>query len=132
MKTTARIRKRAAIMLDDLDREYHEHVLIPAPDPQHSCHKIRVMQYRNPSWYSELCSAHVSLRGRGKKKMRIPRTYIVRSEVRKALERIAADQADGHVYDGRLVELIRRILERERRRPDATESIYKRCPDIPF
>jgi hypothetical protein len=131
VKTSALVRKYAADMLGELESSAFEYALIPAPDPMHSDHKIRAMQYTNPPWYSELCAEHVSVRGRGKKRMRRARTFIVRSEVRKSLVRIANNRADGHVYDERLVTLIRRRIAAARKKPNRG-NVYGRFPDLPF
>ena len=43
----------ADFLYDELDKKRLEVVLIPAPDPQHAGHKIRLAVNHNPKWYSQ-------------------------------------------------------------------------------
>lgn len=55
------ITKTAAELLRDLKNNPMRVILIPAPDPQHSGHKIRVVESRPPAWYFRTC---YSIKGR--------------------------------------------------------------------
>lgn len=46
--------KRAESHLEDVKYCSLQVGLIPAPEPQHSGHQIRIRTHDNPSWYSEL------------------------------------------------------------------------------
>jgi hypothetical protein len=67
------MRKILVYMLDELERNYHEVVLIPAPEAMHSGHKVRALQYANAAWYSKFAQENVSIRGRGRKVYKRPR-----------------------------------------------------------
>jgi hypothetical protein len=97
---------KAQEMLNELNASYFEVGLCPAPFPKHSGHSIRVSFSHNPLWYSRLCSNHTSKRGR----MKRPRTYIVRSRVVFALERIIDGRGEGIYYE-RIIDTIKRELE---------------------
>jgi hypothetical protein len=129
----ARIRKRAAEMLDELESNSFEVVLIPAPDPKHSDHQIRVLQSGNPAWYSRLCSENVSIRGIGHKRQKRPRTFIKRSWVIRALKKIVAGEPNDQEYCVKLIDLIRAEQAQARRRRQHL-SIYDRpgMSDLPF
>lgn len=45
--------KMAMDLVEDLKRSPMRVILIPAPDPRHSGHKIRVVESRPPRWYME-------------------------------------------------------------------------------
>lgn len=109
MKFNKRLRGKAAELLNELDYKRHEVVLIPAPEPRHSGHKIRVAQNSNPSWYSRLCSEYQSIRGRGRKRYDRPRTFINRIRVVRTLSKIVEAGDVAGVYAERL----HRILVRE-------------------
>lgn len=47
-------RERADILYSDLSKNHLEVALVPAPDPKHPDHMIRVAISQNPSWYQEL------------------------------------------------------------------------------
>ncbi|MBI5871883.1 hypothetical protein HZB88_02255 [archaeon] len=47
-------RQDAELLLYELKINKLEVILIPAPTPQHSGHKIRAVQNKNPYWYSKL------------------------------------------------------------------------------
>lgn len=50
-------RKVAHAALEQLDDEWLEVILIPAPRPQHRGHMIRVAVRHNPDWYRYMVSA---------------------------------------------------------------------------
>lgn len=111
--TTRKQRQRAAEMLNDLSYQTHSVVLIPAPDPKHSGHKIRAVENSNPAWYSELAARFTSIRGIGPKRYDRPRTQIKRGHVTRALNRIVENRAIDSDYCRRLLAYIDEILNRE-------------------
>lgn len=106
------ISSRAAEMADELRSAQFEVVLIAAGEPQHSGQKLRALQFANPQWYSALCDQFTSCRGRGRKRMKRPRTYIVKTSAVAALEQIAGGRRSG-VYIERMIDLIRELIARE-------------------
>lgn len=99
----------AAEMLTELEAFRHSVVLVDAPEPRHSGHKIRVCETSSPAWYSQLCAEHTSRRGR----MKRPRTYIKRGEVVRTLRRIVDGKRAAGVYADRIGRIIRRTIDRE-------------------
>jgi hypothetical protein len=122
----------------ELARQFHDElaewqlavVLVPAPDPRHSGHMIRVAGLQNPRWYQEFCRQYSTRRGtlsgwcdecggyhrrggrhrpgRRPRRMRIKHdTLIKRRETLRALTRILEGGAET-VYTERLREFIRR------------------------
>lgn len=99
------MRKILVYMLHELERNYHEVVLIPAPEPMHSGHKIRALQYANAAWYSKFAQENVSIRGRGRKVYKRPRTFIKRTDTIDTLNRMIAGNFRGRQAE-RLVKFI--------------------------
>ena len=85
---TPEIKERAGMMLNELTGSRFEVVLIPAPEPKHSGHKIRAKQEGNPAWYSCFVAQYTNCRGIGRKKMKRPRTYIKKEWIVGALKNI--------------------------------------------
>lgn len=112
-KCSKKIIEKAAEMLQDLEWQHHSVVLIPAPDPQHSGHQIRMLESGNPQWYSRFAEEYTNCRGIGSKRMIRPRTYIKRARVVTALLRIVATGYATRVYGERLVIFIRAELDRD-------------------
>lgn len=100
-------------MFKDLENSFFEVVLIPAPDPQHSEHKVRAVRYANPLWYSKLCRTYCSIRGRGRKRMKRERTIINRTNTSRALQRMI-DGQDAGIYGDRIADLVEKELSRRR------------------
>lgn len=118
------IRRRALEMLNELESTPGlEVVLMPAPDPRHSRHCIRAVQWQNPRWYSRFVSQYTNCRGTGRKRMKRPRTYIDRRRVGTALQRIVDGRPSG-VYCDRLIDFINRELSAQRPRPIGPEPNY--------
>jgi hypothetical protein len=110
------MKDKAAEMLTEIEAFRHSVVLVDAPEPRHAGHKIRVAESTSPAWYSRLCSEHQSLRGRGPKRYKRPRTYIKRDLVVAELERIATTgRPSGGVYGDRVGRLVRSAIEAERK-----------------
>ena len=88
-----------------------EVVLVPAPEPKHSIHMIRVCQSKNPDWYRKFCEQYPANRRtprtRGKFDTKIKRQHTI-----KALENILRGKTKG-VY----VERLRRFAETLKPRP---------------
>lgn len=113
------MKKILSFLLMELQNGLHEVILIPAPDPQHSTHCVRVAQYQNADWYRKFVALHTNCRGRGKRQMKRPRTFISRKYVELALNRMLAGDFSG-VYATRLVEFIEfeRSNHRHKKRAD--------------
>src|SRR4051794_35935647 len=94
----------ATEMLNDLETWRLEVVLIPAPDPQHSCHRVRCVQSQNPVWYRKFCELYPSGRQRRSWK---PDTRIKREQTVRALKRIIDGDYSGE-YADRLLHFIDR------------------------
>lgn len=93
-------------LLDELESNRLEVILIPAREGDG---KIRVAAWRNPDWYQALCSAHISSR---KRKNHLPDTRIRRSNITRALRRLAAGLPSRSIYVKELTELaVERIIE---------------------
>jgi hypothetical protein len=79
----------------------------PAPDPKHHDHGIRVVTNQNPGWYRRLCAEHGSLRKIPRQRA-VPDTGIIRHQVERALERLAAGTCI-YPYDWLLRPLVERF-----------------------
>lgn len=110
MRVTRAIRERASEMYGELLERKLEVVLIPAPDPRHTCHYIRVAQNTPPRWFSELARRHM----RSSKRCPKPRpNYIKREATLRALVAIAAGKVTT-TYAQRWYAEIERHLANER------------------
>lgn len=87
--------------------------LVPAPDAKHSTHSIRVACSQNPPWYRRFAAKYENCRGRGRKQMKRPRTFIDRRLVPAALQRIIDGRPSG-VYCERLLTEIELTIAREK------------------
>jgi len=103
------MRKICQWLLDELESNYHDVVLVPAPDPQHSMHMVRVAQGQNAAWYRKFNQLHVSIRGRGNRTYKRPRTFIRKDRTATTLRRMIAGD-----YSGFQAERLVRFIERER------------------
>lgn len=102
----------ARIMLRQLNREGLEVSLMPAPDPRHSGHSIRVVENRNPEWYRELCVAHPLNRTTPRqRKAKFTDSLIDRKLVIKALEQIALGK-NATLYTRRLLPYVKSFLSK--------------------
>ncbi len=95
--------------------------LTPAPDPKHSGHGVRTVCSQNPPWYRKFAAKYENCRGTGHKRMKRPRTYIVRSFVPPALQKIVDGNPSG-VYCERLLEFIGTELSKTK--TDGTETKF--------
>ena len=104
------IKERAGEMyLELLDRKQSV-VLIPAPDPRYTEHKIRVAENRPPEWFSNFCSKYP--RTNGNKKYRKFRSKINRIAVLSALNQLKQGYARS-TNAQRLKKFIKRNIENE-------------------
>ncbi|MBT4651061.1 hypothetical protein HOC13_00910 [Candidatus Woesearchaeota archaeon] len=76
-ETQKPFRKQAEQLLSDLTHNQLRVILIPAPRPQFSGHKVRAVESVNPEWYQELYAFHKHFR---------------RDRSERALERIVNNQ----------------------------------------
>jgi len=102
------IRNKAKAMYAELAEHSLEVILVPAPEPKHCGHCIRVAADRPPQWFSELSGRYLYRKGRQK-----PRpSFIKRQESLRALQEIA----NGHVrtiYAQRWYQEVVRLLSDE-------------------
>ena len=90
--------KRALV---ELDQEHNRIGLAPAPEPSFDGHKIRVIESRNPKWYSEF----------GVRYWKTPRQFdLKRDRVIKALERVAKGRVRGNGYEKDLLKWLKEKL----------------------
>lgn len=61
-------------LLNELESFKHKVILVPAPEPKHSCHKIRVRDEKNPDWFSKLNEGRG---GNSSSKYRVERNRII-------------------------------------------------------
>lgn len=115
-------------MLEDLEGNYHEVVLIPAPEPMHSGHKVRAVQYQNAAWYQKFVKEYMSIRGRGRKRYLRPRTFIVKGEAIKALRRMTDGDFSG-IYAERIVRFVE--VARAKRKMER-RGIRERSKEVGF
>ncbi len=76
--------REAKFLINDLQEHKLKVVLVEAPEPKFDGHKIRIVESRNPEWYSKLYHSYSSFR---------------RDRSLRALERIASQQ-DGYYMNG--------------------------------
>jgi len=86
MKVKRSVRNKAAEMQDELIQRKQSVILIPAPEPRHSTHMIRVVEMRPPEWFSEFSSRYP--RQGSNKKYKKFRSKINRKSVLSALDEI--------------------------------------------
>jgi hypothetical protein len=86
-----------------------EVVLIPAPEPKHSGHMIRVASNQNPPWYRRFTGQFMTVYGKGK---RARPNIIKRPRIVTALQRIMDGRPRWKNCE-RLIEFISRELKNE-------------------
>lgn len=121
----------AKIGLQWLETSENKIALVPAPDPRHSMHKIRVVEQTNPDWYRDLAADYgfSDRPGRGRKcKQSWPP---LRQQVLAALRRLSSGWFDPIARDALLLELIEESLERQGWRY-AESGGQKEDVDVPF
>ena len=69
-------------MLNELESHQLQVALVPAKEPKHSMHFIRVAVDKNPKWYRGLCSRYPSSRRRPKFDTKIRRYDTLRTLTR--------------------------------------------------
>lgn len=79
-------------MMQDLRMNRLDVVKMPAPEPKHSGHGIRVVMNQNPEWYQELCSRHTVRRKNRRKRLgkKHHDTKIRRRRILEALAKLCA------------------------------------------
>jgi hypothetical protein len=80
--------------------------LVPAPEPKHPMHRIRVVESQNPEWYRELCARH---------------PVVKRQDIERILCRLVAGKSTASKYADVLFELA--ILEREKQEEEDREAV---------
>src|SRR5262245_39829566 len=109
MRVTRHERERAAEMLGELLEHKLEVILVPAPDPKHTGHYIRVVADKPPRWFSEVARRYM----RSSKRYPRPRpNFLKRAGTLRALEAIAAGRI-ATTYAQRWHKEIKRTLANE-------------------
>lgn len=103
-------------MLDELESARLDVHLAPAPHPRRELHCVRIVASRNPTWYRQLCAAHLSQRVRRNPR---PDTLIRRRETLRALRRMIAGRSDVGIYGPRLLDVARAYFRRHRHEIEA-------------
>ena len=94
-------------LLGELESNRLEVAIVPAREPRHETHCVRVAIGQNPAWYRRLCARHPSSRRRAKT---APDTRIRRRDVLALLGRLAAGQSTRSRY---AAELFKEAARRE-------------------
>lgn len=106
------IRRIARELQRDLQHNHLEVAVMEAPDKRHYCHRVRVVQGQNPSWYREFCTRFESQR-KDKHKWKCFKTAIKRALVCSALSRLAKGVQWRRCYDRRVLELCQEEYQKE-------------------
>jgi len=85
--------------------------LVPAPDPRHSGHKVRVVEEQNSAWYRDLCQDYISSR-RIHPSCKKTKTAIKRAHTLRALRKISQGHRGG-LYIERLMPIVSRLAKGE-------------------
>lgn len=104
-QSTEEQQKIAADGLKWLETNQLEVVLIPAPDPRHVEHKIRVVNNQNPCWYQRMAKRRGFDKRSHKKRYGPLRQYVI-----KALKRVVSGWFDPIGLEGEILEEIRRDI----------------------
>ena len=75
IQTPGNLIEMLEFMLAELNEGSCRYTLIPAPEPRHIGHKIRVRENANPGWYRDLCRGYPDTR-RTRTSTIIKRQYI--------------------------------------------------------
>ncbi len=108
-------RNRAQQYLAELRASRLEVVLIPAPQPSHSGHYVRVVQYANPHWYREFCGLYESAR-RDRIRWRKFKTKIKRRDTLRGLSELVEGRCASQYADRLAAFIESRELEIEQLR----------------
>jgi hypothetical protein len=98
-------------MLVELRRTRLSVVAVPAPDPRHQGHKVRVVEEQNPWWYREICSRYPS-RSKSHKANPQKHTRVKRRRILEALEKMALCQRTASSFEQDILEMAQRELDR--------------------
>lgn len=99
-KSTKEQKKLAKIGLEWLDSQRLEVILIPAPEPKHHDHKIRVAIDSNPPWYSRMAQSRAS-------------SGSLRQRVRRALKRVLSGWCDPQGLEDEIFEELKSDIDSE-------------------
>ena len=94
-------------MADDLERNDLVVSLVPAPEPNHVGHCIRVVESRNPEWYRQLCQRHTSHRSPHHR----PRTKWRKRDAIRLCRRLAAGRGTCSAYLDDLIAAAESLLD---------------------
>lgn len=130
-KATIEVLDRLARMRDELMDSYHEVVLVPGEfEYGGGGRMLRALQSANAVWYQKFNQQYTSIRGRGRKRYKRARTFIVRSEVIKALDRMLEGDFS-KVYAERLLVFVEHEIANEIHRAEAAAYVDDGEP-MPF
>ena len=100
-------------MLYELEYNRLEVLLVPAPDPAHVGHMVRMVEHCNVDWYRELCGMYKS--NRNSRKGRFNKhgdTKIKRQHILSVLRRMANGEEFECKYKEFLVDVAKNMKER--------------------
>jgi hypothetical protein len=112
-------------MYEELRRTRLSVVVVPAPDPKHQGHKIRVVDEQNPWWYREICSRYPS-RSKSHKKNPQKHTRVKRRNILAVLEKMVSVQRTSSSFEQDILEMAQYELERWEEELDQFESQFKK------
>lgn len=126
MSLTPEQREGLALMLEDLDQAWLETILVPAPEPQHHGHMVRVTISHNADWYSRFCDNHQKARTKPRPSYKSD-TKIVRSSLIKVLARWFKTGDTKSTYKAELLAIAEQRQTEEPWPPPQAED-----DDVPF
>ncbi len=86
----------------DLETNFNRITLVPAPEPRHNGHKIRVQESANPGWYRRFVAGRWNHAG----------CQVRRSRIEKALRRVAVvGVVRSNGYEAKLLRLLAEFKE---------------------
>lgn len=105
-----RLREVVQIMLDDLLHQYPEVIVVPAPQPRHCGHGVRVVTERNPEWWSDFTACYPKNRKVPRKNGK-PDTRIVRKRIVQVLSLWLERGWTSSIYAEHLLEVAEQLQE---------------------
>lgn len=95
-------------MYDEMQQQFLHTILVPAPEPMHVGHMVRVVDNQNPDWYRELCAKYPSNCKSHKNRFK-PDTKIKRQSVIQFL--LNPHKHKNFKYGNDLIEIAKQQLE---------------------
>lgn len=97
-------------MYNELNNAHFDVILVPAPVPMFSGHKVRMVNVSNPQWYKDICSQFITCRNNVRRKYRKHvDTRVKRQDILALLKRLATGQDVNSKYKDCLLTVADRI-----------------------